>query len=75
MNIEAEKGDKIIYNHPDAGYEPDHKKAKARLKLNEIYTVERTEVYNWHTNVYIKEFPDMYFNSVMFDDYTPKNKD
>ena len=71
MNIYARDGDLIIFNHPNAGYDPDQKKARELLTIDSIYTVERTEVDSWHTNVYLKEFPGEVFNSVLFDDVLP----
>ena len=36
------------------------------LKLNHEYTIERIDVGGWHTTIYLKEFPDIPFNSVYF---------
>ena len=38
------------------------------LKFGEIYDVERIEEHSWHTKVFLKEFPDVEFNSVWFDE-------
>jgi hypothetical protein len=39
-----------------------------RLKLGEEYTVDCTSVSNWSTTVYLLEFPNTGFNSVLFED-------
>lgn len=42
------------------------------LSVGKEYTVIDVEVHGWHTRVYLKEFPDVEFNSVLFteiDDY------
>lgn len=38
------------------------------LKVDEIYEVAEKIVYNWHTEIYLKEFPDKKFNSVCFEE-------
>jgi len=37
------------------------------LEMNEIYTIDRTEVHTQHTKVYLQEYPDKKFNSVHFE--------
>jgi len=71
MNIYAEKGAKLVFLNRNGR---DHESAEARkhgLTEGAIYTVERTEVGGWYTDVYLQEFPDKSFNSVMFADYKP----
>ena len=68
MDIHAEPGTKVIFSNPDAGYEKHQELAKRYLRVMVKYTVERTEVGRWHTNVYLEEVPGVAFNSVMFDD-------
>jgi hypothetical protein len=68
MDIYAEEGHKIKFTSPNAGYEYDQKQAETHLLVNETYTVERTEVGNFSTDVYLKEVPGLKFNSVLFDD-------
>lgn len=46
------------------GYESDKEWVKKHLKIGEIYHVEGTEVHDWNTIVYLKEFPGIPFNSV-----------
>lgn len=71
MNIYAKNGDKIVFSNPDAGYKPHQTTAKEHLESGGIYTVEKTLVSNWHTDVYVKELPGIAFNSVLFEDMTP----
>lgn len=67
MNIHAKKGEKVIFKYPTAGHKHDHELVKKYLSLNEIYTVERTIVSEYHTDVYLEEFPNVAFNSVNFE--------
>lgn len=63
-----------IYSGPETrvrftgygGYEYHKEHARKFLTVDGIYTVERTDVGGWHTDVYLKEFPGEGFNSVMF---------
>lgn len=68
MNIYANKGDKVIYANPENGMTNDQERCKKHLVENQVYTIERTEVDHSHTDVYLQEFPDIRFNSVMFED-------
>ena len=36
------------------------------LEVGKEYTLEDIDVHSWHTIVYIKEFPNVEFNSVVF---------
>lgn len=38
------------------------------LEGGKEYTLEDIVVHSWHTIVYIKEFPDVEFNSVAFEE-------
>jgi len=44
----------------------DH--ASNYLKIGELYTVDRVEVDSCYTKVYLKEFPNKWFNSVAFEE-------
>lgn len=68
MNIYALKGHKVCVVTLDAGQDHHKQTAKQHLELSKEYTVERTEVGSWHTNVYLQEIPDIAFNSVLFED-------
>lgn len=71
MNIRANRGDRIIVTETSAknGYSPDVDKVKQHLEINKVYTVERTVVHDWTTDVELQGFPNRFFNSVNFDDY------
>lgn len=68
MNIYALNGHKVKCKTFNAGYDHDKETAKKYLKLWSDYEVERTEVGNWYTDVYLKQFPGVRFNSVFFED-------
>lgn len=40
----------------------------SKLKEGEKYHLSRLEVFSWHTDVYLKEFPGCRFNSVQFEE-------
>ena len=44
------------------------------LELNKVYTVLRTDVSGWYTDVWLKEIPDKSFNSVLFEDLKSQSK-
>lgn len=69
MNIYAEENDKVIFAHPTNGWDGDKETANKHLEVDKVYTIEYTEVGGCHTDVYLKEIPDVAFNSVMFEDY------
>ena len=70
MNIYAKEGHKITVTEETINYGYNHHKemANKHLKVGEVYTVDHTEVGGWHTDVYIKEVPNIAFNSVHFED-------
>lgn len=68
MNIYALKGHKVKCKTLNAGYDHDQIIAKKYLSLNNTYTIEETIVHGWSTEVYLKEFPGIQFNSVFFED-------
>lgn len=67
MNIHAKKGEKVIFKYPTAGHKHDHELVKKHLSLNKFYTVDKTVVGEYHTDVYLEEFPNIVFNSVNFE--------
>ena len=38
------------------------------LTIGEEYTVVKIDVHSWHTLVRVREFPDQWFNSVLFEE-------
>lgn len=74
MNIYALKGYKVKCKTLSAGYGYDKEVAKKYLEVGKQYTVEKTEVGNWHTYVLLQEFPNVKFNSVFFEDAEQQHK-
>lgn len=48
------------------GNEFEQEKAKKYLNLEQEYTIENIIVGSWCTDIYLKEFPNIKFNSVQF---------
>ena len=74
MYIYAEEGTKVIVTEDSIknGYYYVEEHAREFLKVGETYTIKKTIVYGWYTDVHLKEFPKEKFNSVSFEDI-PKN--
>ena len=68
MNIYARKGDKVVFNHPNAEFPRHEKTAEKHLEVGVTYTVERTVVGDLQTDVYLQEIEGVAFNSAHFDD-------
>lgn len=66
MDIYSPKGTKVIYTGK-GGYDSDREFANKYLTIGEEYIVEKTDVHNWSTDVYLQELPDKPFNSVHFE--------
>lgn len=73
MNVHAKSGDKVVYLD-EGGHEFQRVSARKILKKYHVYTVDRTDVSDFHTDLFLKEFPDELFNSVMFDDYETEDR-
>lgn len=67
MNIYAKEFDKVKYLGT-GGYDHHKETADKYLIIGNIYEVDYTEVQNWHTDVILKGFDGVKFNSVMFED-------
>lgn len=67
MNIYANEGDQVRFVGKN-GLPSDLEKAEKHLKTQEIYTVECVLVGHWSSTVFLKEIPDVGFNSVCFED-------
>jgi len=50
------------------GDESDKELVGKYLEVGREYTVERTEVHGWHTEVFLREVPGVAFNSTNFED-------
>ena len=66
MDVYSKKGTKVIFDHPNAGYDHHIETAREHLEVGKEYTVDHTDVGGSHTDVYLVEIPDVAFNSVMF---------
>ena len=70
LDIYAKSGTKVRGEFENGkikhGHDHDQEHAMKYLKPDTIYTIDRTEVDSWHTDVYLKEFPNISFNSVHF---------
>lgn len=75
MNIYALNGHKVSFTHPNGGWPYDQQQAKTYLELDNTYTVDRTIVHSSSTDVFLKEVPNIKFNSVMFDDVEPQDEE
>lgn len=65
IDIYAPEGTKVKYTGR-GGYDHHKEHANKHLKVDEIYTIDHTDVGGWHTDVYLKEVPNEAFNSVHF---------
>jgi hypothetical protein len=68
MNIFALKGHKVTFVHPNGGWPYDQQLAKTHLVLGNNYTIEKTIVDSYSTDVLLEEVPNIRFNAVIFDD-------
>lgn len=46
------------------------KEAQKLLVVGSEYTVKKIQIYDWHSDVYLEEFPKTPFNSVFFENKT-----
>lgn len=68
MNIYAPPGTRVVFAHPTYGYTPHQETAAEHLVAGDVYTVESTDVGDFHTDVFLRERPGVAFNSVMFEE-------
>ena len=68
MNIYSQPGTQVVYANVTAGWDYDQEQAQAYLVPNTIYTIAATEIDDSRTLVLLEEVPDVWFNSVLFDD-------
>lgn len=66
MNIYCSPGAKVKF-HARQG-DDYFRMENDNLEDGKIYTVERTDVHGWSTDVYLVEVPGMGFNSVCFEE-------
>ena len=77
MCIYAPKGHKLKVTEQtfNNGYDLDKELITKYLEINKEYTVNFTNIGQSHTDVILKEFPDIAFNSVNFIDVNPVSKE
>lgn len=69
MNIYAPKGHKVVFlNKGGLTHHKEYALEKGLIEGN-IYTVEKTDVDNFHTDVFLQEVESHGFNSVLFENY------
>lgn len=70
MDIFGKPGKEVMVTNDTIkhGRESDQEKVKKHLTIGMPYTVERIDVHNWTTDVYLVEVPGVRFNSVSFVD-------
>ena len=75
MNIYALQGHKVKVTKEAIayGYESDKEHAAKYLTVDQVYTVKHTTVDDYSTDVYLEEFPGIYFSSVHFEDVTEQD--
>lgn len=66
MDIYSEKGTKVVFSG-EGGWEKENKDALGILEVGKTYTVLYTRVGGWFSRVTLEEFPDLEFNTVMFN--------
>ena len=70
MNIYAPYGTKVVYTG-QGGSDSEKEFGNKWLRMGTEYTIDRTVVHNWHTDVYLVEEPNKTFNSVQFEELYP----
>lgn len=76
MNIYAPTGTLVTITESSAknGYIPDKQQIEKHCKIGEVYQVSRTVVHSSSSEVYLKEFPGVGFNTVNFETHIcPEN--
>jgi hypothetical protein len=68
MNIYAKPGQRVVFAYPSNGYEHEQHTCAEHLEVDKTYTIQRTEVGDSSTGVWLQEVPNVRFNSVMFVD-------
>lgn len=73
MNIYALQGHKVKCVTQDGGYDYDKQQAMKYLEIDNMYTVDHTQVDSWSTTVFLQELPGIGFNSVFFEDVSEQD--
>jgi len=73
MNIYAIKKHKVKCITVDSAYVNERELNKQHLVPGQEYTVDKTVVGSWFTQVFLEEIPGVSFNSVIFEDVIPQS--
>jgi len=65
LDIYALPGTKVVFLGK-GGWPGEAETASRLLETNKIYTVYKIDVECFHSDVWLEEVPDRYFNSVLF---------
>lgn len=67
MPIDAAPGTKVIFSNPSAGFQYDQDACReALMKVGDEFTVTKTVIHDWRTELYLDEHPGIAFNTVNF---------
>jgi hypothetical protein len=77
MDIHSKPGTKVQVSEQSFRNGSDTYKdlAAKHLKIGGVYTITRTDIHNWYTEVYVDEFPGIPFSSVQFVKMTAAQPD
>lgn len=75
MELFTPSGKKVEVATFNAGRLYEKEEVKRFLKKGVHYTVEKTIVHNFSSEVYLKEFPAISFNTVFFKNVDPVSKE
>lgn len=67
MNIFAKKGSKVRFLNEN-GWDGEPESASRYLDKGKEYTVDFVDIGGWCSSVFLKEVPNIPFNTVMFED-------
>lgn len=66
VEIDVAPGTRVRWAFPQNGLRCHQDTAKLHLSRRKTYTVERTDIHGWHTDLYLREVPGVAFNHVLF---------
>ena len=69
MDINTTEGTKVTVTKDSIknGYDSVETHARKHLEIGGSYTIDYVHIEGWNTDVFIKEMPDIKFNSVSFE--------
>lgn len=59
------RNDNDVWGSPNNGH---------LLEIGKEYTLEDVDVHSWHTDIYVSEFPNISFGSVLFEEVEQEDK-